>query len=198
MILYKPSTKKLTLYSILITVILCSTQYSVKYSEIVLKFASVISASPVHSQGNNPYILEGTETFTLLVTFFIHYDYIFLEIKEFPLYWNFYQNYFCINKYFITVVTVTSSLRFLYHTVCMNFYTKDGQDCLHFGYETHLITISSIILHRLIYFKSQDFKHYPFLNYIYISYIFSTEIKIIFNCDGVAATQHNICNFVVL
>jgi hypothetical protein len=49
--------------------------------EIVLKFASVVSTNPVHSQGNNPYILEGTEAFTLLVTFLLHYDYIFTEIN---------------------------------------------------------------------------------------------------------------------
>ena len=176
----------------------CVVRYSVKYSEIVLKFASVVSVNPVQSQWNNPYTLEGREAFTLLVTFLLHYYYIFLEIIEFPLYWNFYQKFFYINKYFITVVTVTSSLRFLYHTLCMNFYPKDSQDCLHFGYKTHHITISSIILHRLIDFKSQDFNHYPFLYYIYIACIFSTEFIIIFNCDGVAATQHNICNFVVL
>ena len=80
----------------------------------------------------------------------------------------------------------------------MNFYPKDGPDCLHFGYKVHHITISNNILHRPAYFKSQDFNHYPFLNYIYIIYIFSTEIIIIFNCDGVSATKQNICNFVVL
>jgi len=77
---------------------LCSTQYSVKYSEIVLKFASFVSVNPVHSQRNNPYILESTEAFTLLVTFLLYYDYIFLEIVELPLYLNFYQKYFYINK----------------------------------------------------------------------------------------------------
>jgi hypothetical protein len=79
-----------------------STQYCVKYSEIALKLASVFSASPVHSQGKNPYILEGTEAFTLIVTFLLHYYYIYPEIKEFPLFWNCYQKYFYINKYFIT------------------------------------------------------------------------------------------------
>jgi len=68
-----------------------STQYSVKYSEKALKFAGLVSANPVHSQGNSPYILEVTEAFTLLVTFLLHYDYIFPEIKEFPLYLNFYK-----------------------------------------------------------------------------------------------------------
>jgi len=80
-----------------------STQYTVIYREIVLKFASVVSANPVHFQGNTPYILEGTEAFTLLVTFLLHYVYIFTEIKEFPLYWNFYQKYCYINKYFSTI-----------------------------------------------------------------------------------------------
>jgi len=79
-----------------------SVQYNVKYSEIVLKFASIVSSNPVHSQGNNPYILEGTEAFTLLVTFLLHYDYIFPEINEFPLYWSFCQKYFYI-KYLITI-----------------------------------------------------------------------------------------------
>ena len=58
--------------------------------------------------------------------------------------------------------------------------------------------MSIIIPHRLHDFKSEDFNHYPFLNYIYIIYTFSTEIIIIFNFDRVAATQHNICTFVVL
>jgi hypothetical protein len=34
--------------------------------------------------------------------------------------------------------------------------------------------------------------------YIVYMCIFSTEISIIFNCDGVVATNHNICTFVVL
>jgi hypothetical protein len=46
--------------------------------------------------------------------------------------------------------------------------------------------------------KYEDFNHYAFLNCIYIIYIFLTEVIIIFNCDVVAATQHNICTFVVL
>ena len=33
------------------------------------------------------------------------------------------------------IVTVTSSVRFLYHTGCMNFYPKDVQDWLHFGFK---------------------------------------------------------------
>jgi hypothetical protein len=56
---------------------------------MVLKFASIVSANPAHSQQNNPYILEGAGAFTLLVTFLLHYDYIFPEIEELPLYWNF-------------------------------------------------------------------------------------------------------------
>jgi hypothetical protein len=58
-----------------------STEYGVKYREKVIKFASVVSGNPVHSQWNSPYILEGTEAFTLLLTFVLHYDYIFTEIK---------------------------------------------------------------------------------------------------------------------
>jgi hypothetical protein len=96
------------------------------------------------------------------------------------------------------IVTVTSCVRILYHTGCLNFYPKDGQDWLHFGFKTHPITISSIIPHRINDFKSQNFIHYPFLNYIFIIYIFSTEIIIIFYCDGVAATEHNIIALVVL
>jgi hypothetical protein len=96
------------------------------------------------------------------------------------------------------IVSVTSSVRILYHTGCVNLYPKDGQDWLHFTFKTHHITISSNILHRLNGFKSQYFDHCPFLKYIYIPYIFSTEVIIIFNCDVVAATQHNICTFVVL
>ena len=96
------------------------------------------------------------------------------------------------------VVTVISTVRFLYLTGCMNFYHKDGQDWLYFGFRTHIITISRIIPHRRNNFKSQDFNYYPFLNYIYIIYIFSSFIIIIFNCDGVVATQHNICTFVVV
>ena len=88
------------------------------------------------------------------------------------------------------IVTVTSSVMFLYHTGCMNVYPKDGQDWLHFGFKTHHIPISRIIPHTLNDFKSQDFNHYPFLNYTYIIYIFSTEIIIIFDFDGVVATQH--------
>jgi hypothetical protein len=91
------------MFCILLQWILPSTQHIVKYSEIFLKFASVVSANPIHFQRNNPYILEGTEAFTWLVTFLLHYDYIFPEIKEFPLYWNFYQKYLYINKCFITI-----------------------------------------------------------------------------------------------
>jgi len=58
--------------------------------------------------------------------------------------------------------------------------------------------MSSIIPHRHNEFKSQDFNHYPFLNYIYIAYTFPTEIIIIFNCDGVVATQNNTCKFIIL
>jgi hypothetical protein len=139
-----------------------STQYSVKYSEIVLKFASVVSATPVHSQRNNPYFLEGTEAFTLLVSFLLHYDYIFTEIKEFPLYWNFYwkNTFVSINILLQLIITVTNRVRILYHTGCVNFYPQDGQDWLHFEFETHHSTISSIILHRLKDVKSQDFNHY--------------------------------------
>ena len=143
--------------------------------------------------------MEGTEAFTLLVTFLLHYDYIFPEIKELPLYLNFYQKYFYINKYFITInLTVTSSVRILCRTSCVKFSPKDGQDCLYIGFKTQHITTSSIIPHRPNDLKSQDFNHYPFLNYIYIIYIFSTEIIIIFNFGGVSATQHDICTFVVL
>jgi len=78
------------------------------------------------------------------------------------------------------IVTVTSSVSILYHTGCMKFYPKDGQDWIHFGFKTHHITVSRIIPHRL-----NDFKYYPFLNYINIAYIFSTEIIVIFNFDGV-------------
>jgi hypothetical protein len=62
-----------------------STQCTVKYSEIVLKFAKVVSANPVHSRGNNQYFLRGKVSFTLLVTLLLHYNYIFPEIKEFLL-----------------------------------------------------------------------------------------------------------------
>ena len=82
------------------------------------------------------------------------------------------------------IVTVTSSVRFLYHTGCMNFHPKDGQVWLHFGFKTHHIPISRIIPHTF-----NDFNHYPLLNYTYIIYIFSTEIIIIFDCDGVVATH---------
>jgi hypothetical protein len=96
---------------------LYSIQYSVKYGEIVLKFASVVSANPVHSQGNNPYILEGTEAFTLLVTFLLHYDYIFTGIKEFFYTGVFVRNTFIsINILPQLIVTVASSVRILYHT----------------------------------------------------------------------------------
>ena len=104
---------------------------------------------------------------------------------------------FLIGNTFISInilsqfsVTVTSSVRFLYHTECMNSYPKDGQDWWHFGFKTHHIPISRIIPHTFNDFKSQDFNHYPLLNYTYIIYIFSTEIIIIFDCDGVVATQH--------
>ena len=60
------------------------------------------------------------------------------------------------------VATVTSSVKILYLTGCVNYYPKDGQDWLHFGFKTHPITVSSIIPHRLHDFKSQDFNHYPF------------------------------------
>ena len=97
---------------------------------------------------NNPYILEGTEAFTFLITFLLHYDYIFPEIKEFPLYWDFEGNTFVsINILSQLIVTVTSSVRFLYHMGCMNFYPKDCQDWLHFGFKIQNITISSIMLY---------------------------------------------------
>lgn len=67
-----------------------------------------------------------------------------------------------INTLSQLILTVTSSVRILYHTGCVNFYPKDGQDWLHFGFKTHHITISSIILHRLNDFKSKGFNHYPF------------------------------------
>jgi hypothetical protein len=54
---------------------------------------------------------------------------------------------------------------------------------------THHTTTSSITLHTLHNFNSQDFNHYPFLTYIYITYIILTEIIIIFNCCGVMTTQ---------
>ena len=41
------------------------------------------------------------------------------------------------------ILTVTSSLRILYLTGCMNFYPKDGQNWLHFGFKTLHNTISS-------------------------------------------------------
>jgi hypothetical protein len=93
------------------------------------------------------------------------------------------------------IVTVTSTVRILYHTGCENFYPEDGQDWLQFGLK---FTTSKIIPHRLVDFISQGLNQYPLLKYIYITYTFSTEIVIICSCEGVAATQHNVCTFVVL
>jgi len=62
----------------------------------------------------------------------------------------------------------------------------------------HHITTSNIITLRLIDFISHDYNHYPLLKYIYITLIFSTEIILICSCEGVAATQHTVCTFVVL
>ena len=98
-----------------------STQYSVKYSEIVLKFASVVSANPIHSQGTKIHTSWKYKTFSLLVTFLLHYDYMCPEIKEFTLCWDFNWKYFYINKF---SVTVTSSVRILDHTGCVNLYPK--------------------------------------------------------------------------
>jgi hypothetical protein len=64
----------------------------------------LVSANPDHSQGNNPYILEGTEAFTLLVTFLLHYDKIFPELKNFH-----YTGIFIRNSF----VTFSSLLEFL-------------------------------------------------------------------------------------
>jgi len=72
------------------------------------------------------------------------------------------------------IVPVISSLMILYLTVSVNFYPRDGQDWLHFGFKTHHIAVSSIIPHRFNDFNYQDFNHYLFLNYIFIIYAFST------------------------
>ena len=47
------------------------------------------------------------------------------------------------------ITTVTSRVKIVYLTGCVNIYPKDGQDWLHFRFKTHHITISSIIPHRL-------------------------------------------------
>ena len=96
------------------------------------------------------------------------------------------------------IVTVTSRVRILYHTGCENIYPEDGQDWLQFGLKFTTSQPKHHSTHRLIDFISQYFIHYPFLNYIYINYIFSTEIVIICSCEGVAATQHNVCSLIIL
>jgi len=151
-----------------------SVQYNVKYSEIVLKFTSFISSNPVHSQGNNSYILEGTEAFTLLVTFLLHYDYIFPEIKELPLYWSFCQKYFYINKYLITI-NFNCSQQCKY-SVSYSLYEFFTPQMPRNGYILDLKLTTSLyqssfhtdltILNPKILIITQ------FLNYIYITYIF--------------------------
>jgi len=58
----------------------------------------------------------------------LYYDYIFTEIKEFPLYWSFY-----INILSQVSVAFTSSVRILYHPGYVNFYPEDGEDCSQVG-----------------------------------------------------------------
>ena len=51
-----------------------------------------------------------------------------------------------INVLLDPIATVTSSVRFLYLTGCLNFYPKDGQDHIHFGFKTHHITFCTDLL----------------------------------------------------
>ena len=75
---------------------------------------------------------------------------------------------------------IKTGFQLVYHTV----YASSSR-CI----KTHHITTPNITLHRLNNFISQDFNYYPFLTYIYIIYIILIEIIIIFNCNGVTATQ---------
>ena len=57
-----------------------------------------------------------------------------------------------INVLLEPIATVTSSVRFLYLTGCVNFYPKHGQAWLHFGFKTHHITFHTdlLILNRKV------------------------------------------------
>jgi hypothetical protein len=57
-----------------------STQLRAKDSEVFQNLPELVSASSGHSQGNIPSILEGTEAFTLQVTFLLHYDDMLSEV----------------------------------------------------------------------------------------------------------------------
>jgi len=56
------------------------------------------------------------------------------------------NTYISINVLLESIATVTSSVSFLYLTGCVNFYPKDGQDWLHFGFKTHHITFRTYLL----------------------------------------------------
>ena len=45
-----------------------------------------------------------------------------------------------------TFATVTSSVKIVYRTGCVNFYLKDDQDWLHCGFKTYHITFSTDLM----------------------------------------------------
>ena len=44
------------------------------------------------------------------------------------------------------IATISNSVSFLYLTGCVNFYTKVGQDWLHFGFKTHHTTFRTVLM----------------------------------------------------
>jgi hypothetical protein len=79
-------------------------------------------------------VTEGTENCALLVTFLLNYDYNFYWNKNFHYTGIFEGNTFIsINILSQLIVTITSSVRILYHAGCGNFYSTDGQDWLQFA-----------------------------------------------------------------
>jgi len=51
-----------------------------------------------------------------------------------------------INGLLEPIATVTSSVKILYLTGCVNFSPQNGQDWLHFGFKSHHITFSTDLM----------------------------------------------------
>ena len=119
---------------------MCNTQYNIKYNEIVPKFATVVSASPVHSQTNSPYILEGTEAFTLVITFLLHYDYIFPEIK------NFHYTEIFIRSAFMSISILPQLIVTLtdFKSQDFNHYASVNYICISYIFSTEIIIIDGV------------------------------------------------------
>ena len=56
------------------------------------------------------------------------------------------NTFISINVLLEPIATVTSSVKILGLTGCVNFYPKHGQDWLHFGFKTHHFTFSTDLM----------------------------------------------------